>query len=437
MAVEIPTLADLSRRAATDIQAALPAANPTLRETLLQAIVFATTGRTYEAYQQLRILEREIFPDSASATVNQERWGALKGVTPLLASKASGFICATGTLGASIPLGAGFRAGESGAYTSLAEATIADASLAVASMTRLGSTVTVQTAVDHQLAGNVPVTISGANEAGYDGVQTIMVTGVDTFTYQIATTPTTPATGTMMAAARFASLQVQSDGFGDAQNVGPDTTLTLASPITGIDNDARVQFSEISGGTDAETNEDFRNRYLFDYANPVAQFNEAAIIKAAREVAGVTEVFVHPVTPGIGDVTVYFLRGNDADIIPSAQEVADVRAALLAIYPVHSDESDLYVLAPIAHPVDFTFTALNPTSKSLQDQIIANLTELFRSQTSVGDVMEEDAFRSAIFNTMTLDGFERVTSFELSQPLGDIAPAADAIPTLGSVTFAI
>ena len=287
------------------------------------------------------------------------------------------------------------------------------------------------------MAGNVPVTIGCANEVDYNGEQVIQITGPDTFTYQVEAAPTTPATGPLTADAEFASLQVQSDGFGDAHNLGPDTTLSLASPVAGIDNGVRVQFSEISGGIDAESNEDFRNRYLFDYANPVAQFNEAAIIKAAREVAGVTEVFVHPVTPGIGDVTVYFLRGNDADIIPSAQEVADVRAALLAIYPVHSDASDLYVLAPVAHPVNFTFTALNPPSKALQDQIVANLAELFRNQTSVGDVMEEDAYRSAIFNTLTLDGFERVTSFELSQPLGDISPAADAIPTLGSVTFAV
>jgi len=158
MAVEIPTLADLSRRAATDIQAVLPEANPALRETLLQAIVFATTGRTYEAYQQLRILEREIFPDSATATLNQERWGALKGVMPLLASQASGFICATGTLGANIPIGTGFRAGESGAYTSMAEATITTMSLSVVSLTRLGSTVTVQN------GGGPPV---GRECAGY------------------------------------------------------------------------------------------------------------------------------------------------------------------------------------------------------------------------------------------------------------------------------
>jgi len=154
-------------------------------------------------------------------------------------------------------------------------------------------------------------------------------------------------------------------------------------------------------------------------------------------VPGVTDVFVHPITPNIGDVTVYFLRGQDADIIPSPREVADVRAAILDIFPAHSNPEDLYVLAPTPHLVNFTFTELEPASKSLQDQIIADLKALFRSQTSVGQVLEEDTFRAAIFNTVTLDGQERVTRFELSGPVGDITPAAGSIPTLGNLSFAL
>jgi len=87
--------------------------------------------------------------------------------------------------------------------------------------------------------------------------------------------------------------------------------------------------------------------------------------------------------------------------------------------------------------VNFTFTELEPASKSLQDQIIANLKALFRSQTSVGQVLEEDTFRAAIFNTVTLEGQERVTRFELSGPVGDITPAAGSIPTLGNLSFAL
>lgn len=440
MAIEIPSLRDLSRRAAADVQSALPSANPTLRETLLQALVFATTGRTWEAWQQLRLLEREIFPDTASDVTTQERWGALKGLAPLLASKAQGYISFTqveGETASPIPLGTVLQSGTGDLYRTLEAVTMQAVSLSIVSMTRLGSTVTVQTSADHNFTGKTRVTITGANEADYNNTHDIVATGTDSFSFEIETIPDSPATGTMTASAALATALVESDGVGQAQNLASDAALTLTSPIAGVEDEARVVFSTVSGGSDDEATEEFRARYLHDYANPVAQFNTAAIVRAARAVPGVTDVFVHPITPNIGDVTVYFLRGRDADIIPSAKEVADVRAAILDIFPAHSNPGDLYVLAPTQHLVDFTFTELEPASKSLQDQIIANLKALFRSQTSVGQVLEEDAYRAAIFNTVTLDGQERVTRFELSEPLDDIVPQAGAIPALGSVTFDI
>jgi len=440
MAIEIPSLRDLSRRTTADVQSALPSANPTLRETLLQALVFATTGRTWEAWQQLRLLEREIFPDTASDATTQARWGALKGLAPLLASRATGYVSFTqqeDEVASPIPLGTLLQSGTGNLYRTLEAGTMQAVSLSITSMTRLGSTVSVQTSADHSFTGISAVTITGANEADYNGTHDIVATGTDSFSFEIATTPESPATGVMTASAMLATGLVESDGVGQAQNLASDAVLILTSSIAEVEDEARVAFSTVSGGSDDETTEEFRARYLHDYANPVAQFNQAAIERAALAVPGVTDVFVHPITPNIGDVTVYFLRGQDADIIPSPREVADVRAAILDIFPAHSNPEDLYVLAPTPHLVNFTFTELEPASKSLQDQIIADLKALFRSQTSVGQVLEEDTFRAAIFNTVTLDGQERVTRFELSGPVGDITPAAGSIPTLGNLSFAL
>jgi hypothetical protein len=70
----------------------------------------------------------------------------------------------------------------------------------VSSMTRSGTTVTVNTSATNSLKVGQTVTIAGANETDYNGDHTIatLVDG-DTFTFEIATTPTTPATGTITA----------------------------------------------------------------------------------------------------------------------------------------------------------------------------------------------------------------------------------------------
>lgn len=68
---------------------------------------------------------------------------------------------------------------------------------AVSSITRSGTTATVTTAGAHGLATGQKVVISGATPSGYNGAPTITVTGANQFTYTVANTLATPATGTI------------------------------------------------------------------------------------------------------------------------------------------------------------------------------------------------------------------------------------------------
>lgn len=69
---------------------------------------------------------------------------------------------------------------------------------AVTSITRSGATATV-TAPSHGFTTGQKVLIFGANETEYNVAETVTVTDVDTFTYTVAGTPATPATGTIYA----------------------------------------------------------------------------------------------------------------------------------------------------------------------------------------------------------------------------------------------
>jgi len=68
---------------------------------------------------------------------------------------------------------------------------------AVTSITRASTTATVTTTLAHGYTTGNSVTILGATQSDYNGTFTITVTGANTFTYTVANSPTTPATGTI------------------------------------------------------------------------------------------------------------------------------------------------------------------------------------------------------------------------------------------------
>jgi len=74
------------------------------------------------------------------------------------------------------------------------------ASTVSVSLVRTGATVKATTLVAHGWGTGYQITIAGAGEAAYNGLQTITVTGEFTFTFTIVGTPVTPATGTLTAA---------------------------------------------------------------------------------------------------------------------------------------------------------------------------------------------------------------------------------------------
>lgn len=287
-------------RATTDVQQSLPETNPFFRNSFLGAIIYAFAGRIYDFYLQLNILIREMFVDTATNSF-LERWGTYRSITRNAATRATGIITATGTVSTSIPISTQLSDADGSLYETTASATITATSISISSMTRSGSTVTVTTASSHQFGSTQVVTIAGANETDYNGSQTITVTGADTFTFSISTTPSSPATGTITASANLASLSIRSIEFGSDYNLSNGTQLTFGTPISGVDDTAIVQFGEIAGGTDLESDEDLRTRIIDVYQNPISHFNENDIRTKAKSVAGVTRVFIYSSGDTYGD----------------------------------------------------------------------------------------------------------------------------------------
>ena len=438
MGLDLPQNADeVVQRSKTDVQRDLAESNPFLENSWLGALVTAAANRIFDFYIQLQEAINLNFPDTTTGDF-LDRWASIYGVSRAAATQSTGNIAATGTATTVIPISTTYQSSDGLTYATTAAATITAQSLSVASIIRSGSIATVTTAVDHEIASNVAVTISGAEQTEYNGVQEITVTAANEFIFTVSGTPVSPATGTILAAFTAASVPVQSVDFETTEktvNQSLDAVLTLGSPIAGVDNEAFVDFGTLDGGVSQESDSDLRNRLLNRIQNPVAHFSVSDIESQAKLIAGVTRVFVQPITPSVGQVTIYFMRDDDADPIPDAPEVAIVKDKILEIKPANTADGDVIVNAPIAVPIVFGFTSITPDTTTMQSAITASLEQFFEEVPEVGVDVDEDKYRSAIISTIDTDTGSQLQTFTLSTPIGDIAVGEGGIATLSSVGF--
>ncbi len=439
MALNLPSSAEeVVRRAKTDVQRELVNSNPFLKNSVLGAIVTGYGNRIFDTYVQIDELTNVLILDTTVAEF-LERWAAIFGKTRLPATQSTGNVVAAGTPGTDIPIGTVIASSDSVLYDSTATVTIVTNILSC-TITLSGQIATVITPTPHNLSDNVIPTIAGANEVEYNGAQIVNIIDDDTFQYTVIGSPGTPATGAITVTFDSVLVPVQSQDFQDSNsgvevNQDAGSLLTLQSPIAGVNSTVGVDAGAIGGGTDQESDEDLRNRTLGRVQNPVAHFNVSDITDKAKEVAGVTRVFVFEVTPALGQVTIYFMRDNDQDPIPTASEVTTVKNKILEIKPANTADVDVIVLAPIPDIRNFIFSSLTPNTSTMQTAVNNNLIQFFAEETEVEVNIDQDAYRAAIQNTTDPQTGDRVQDFVLSTPVGDIIIAPGNIGVLGTVTY--
>ena len=427
---------EILNRIIADIQNELPRAGPFLRNNLTYALAAAYAGRCYDNYELLKEILKQMFPDTATGEY-LERWGGYRKENRLPATKSSGLITVTGVLDSNVPIGTQFQTSDNNIYEVQSPATIAKNVLNITTLSRNGSTVTATTTNDHFLASGVIVNIAGATELEYNGEFEIIVTSSNTFIYSITTTPSTPATGSPTATFFGVTVEVDSVDTGADTNLPNGSKLTLVSGLSGIDPFAFVQYSEIDGGTDGESDLNYRSRVLYTWRNPGTEFNVAKIKQTIKKISFVDRIFVNEITPAAGNVTVYFtIFDEDSDnIIPSSEQVNQVKEQLMTVAPAHVDPLDIIVAAPTAVPVDFTFTTLSPNTITMLAAIKEALEILFKEQVNEGENLTEAAYLSAIYQTVDLETGDIVKAFSRSTPLTDVTINAGQLATLGTVTF--
>lgn len=342
MAVNTPDSADqVESRIKVDVQREAPDSNPYLTVHWLRSLIAGVARRLFDFYRDLNRTEHRLFPDTADEETAPV-WGNIYVGQKTPASAASGQVVATGTAGGVVPIGTSMTA-NGVEFKATSEGTVADNTLSVLSITRSGDTATVITDGEHGLSSFVPVDIAGAVETEYNGAGiSVTVTGVDSFTYTVQGSPATPATGTIAAEYTSAVLTVQAVDVGTSGNLDLDTPVQLQSPIVNVGNTLYVTYATVGGGTGEESTAAYKARYLDKIRNPVAHFNVADITAKAKEVSGVTRVFVERAGTQVGTAAIATLtrEGNVAKAVTTAPhgftdgQVSTIAGAVQAEYNV-------------------------------------------------------------------------------------------------------
>jgi uncharacterized phage protein gp47/JayE len=235
----------------------------------------------------------------------------------------------------------------------------------------------------------------------------------------------------------------------EAQETGTDTNLATGAQLTSETyGTALVQFDGLTGGASEELDEPYRARILLSRSSISGVFTADQVKLAALSVTGNTRAFVKRAVyaagggfldPEPGQVSVFFLRDNDANIIPSATVIATTKQAIIddGKMPANTAEADIFVQGPTLVPTAFDFTALSPDTPTMRTAVENNLTAFFKDTVDFEETVTEASYLGAIQNTQDLETGAFITSFALSTPTGDIVITDGEIASLGAVTFSI
>lgn len=429
--ISLPELSDIFNKLANDLKTQSPESDPFLQDSLLRAELLAFADRINSVYQTFPTVVKETF-DATATTEFLELRGAEVRITRKPATQSEGNISFQGTLATIIPGNTELSDASGNLFTTQSPAGIDAKSETVILTPSIGTVEVDFGAVNHLLGNGFEIVISGASESDLNGTFACQVINANKVSYVITNQAlSTPDSGDCDY--ELADVNVKSSGFGVINNKSGGSVISLTSPISGINTDGIVQQSGLGGGADVESDDELRVRVQFRRKNPVTHFNDNSIINQISAISYVDRVFVLDITPAIGQVTIYVMK-EDLTIL-SAEELAEVKDAVLEITPVNTSPDDVFVLNPDQVPTPFTFSEITPNTATMQQAVTDNLQALF-NEAKIGTDVTVEQYERAILNTIDPASLQPIQSFTLSTPTTDISIADGEIATLGTVTYA-
>jgi uncharacterized phage protein gp47/JayE len=256
----------------------------------------------------------------------------------------------------------------------------------------------------------------------------IVLQRADGLRYEVTAGGTTSGLGALTVPVRALTA-------GRAANATSGVALVLTAPVSRINSEAEVAPAGIGLGADLESDESLRARILHRKRLPPHGGAAHDYVAWAREINGVTRVYVDPVTADNEreDVGVWFLMDDlYVNGIPQAADVAAVSAYIETVRPAGALVA---VSAPVPATQNITITGLSPDTTQIRDAVILELRDLMRRDGRVSTETEPYVLRrSKITEAISIAAGE--SHHTLTTPNADVTLSTGQIPVLGTVTFA-
>ena len=225
--------------------------------------------------------------------------------------------------------------------------------------------------------------------------------------------------------------------YGDDYEEDGGIILNFVSPISGINTNCTVSSAGITGGTNEETDDDYRERILLRKRRTPhggADFDYEAWM---LEVSGVTRAWSIPQYYGDGTIGCAFVRDDDDSIIPNSTQREAVRQYILS----HTDPlTNTTVGAPVTAEHGIIMIELQARAINFNIQLYPNTADV---QASVESRLQDliDTYGGPEQNVALSQMTEAIGSavgevrHRIISPTDDEVAATNEVHTLGEITF--
>jgi uncharacterized phage protein gp47/JayE len=212
---------------------------------------------------------------------------------------------------------------------------------------------------------------------------------------------------------------------GIAGNLEAGSTMNLVTAIAGLDSTASVEV--MTGGVDAETDAELRERVLERIQKPPMGGDVDDYVAWAKQLPGVTRAWCAS-EMGPGTVTVRFMMDDlraDNNGFPLPADCVEVEAYIDTKRPVAV--ADLFVVSPIPMPVDMQIRNLSPNTIAMVNAIEASCISMFRERAVPGQIF----YRAWVDEAISAAG---TVHYDLI--LSDaVPPDRGHLPILGTIIY--
>ncbi|MFW6086395.1 MAG: baseplate J/gp47 family protein [Myxococcota bacterium] len=224
------------------------------------------------------------------------------------------------------------------------------------------------------------------------------------------------------------TVQVTARQPGEAGNVHEGATITLSSPVPGIESEGEVGSGGLTGGTDDESIESVLRRLDRRMKQPPRGGGPTDFEAWALEAPGVDvrRAWEFPKRNGPGTVGLAFTVEDGP--IPSSQEIEDVRSYILGKAPTFMRSVDMIELSGVPLTAQIQIA---PNTQAVRDAVRAELEDLVDREA----VPEQEFLLSGIHDAIT--DAQGLDDYRLVSPVDDVDPGTGGLVVFqeGSITF--